>query len=147
MQKKNTESSTGKDKLLPCPHCGGEAYVKVEPILGSDCTTEYSKVGCKECFDLDALFETKQQAIDAWNSRRVEDNLKSKYSENSILVYDYKTGSVQPYLRVEDISPDIYKLLDKHNSKDLKEHEDRLDLGWLIATFICEKLTGESNEQ
>lgn len=49
--------------LLPCPHCGGEA--KISLILGNYI------IACTECPScmLGSLYQTKEQAIAAWNRR------------------------------------------------------------------------------
>lgn len=55
-------------KLLPCPFCGGEAIA--EDLLG-----DYWHVYCQQCkagtsiFNESDLGNTKEQAIEAWNTR------------------------------------------------------------------------------
>jgi Lar family restriction alleviation protein len=57
-----------KDKLKPCPFCGGEA--DIEKIPGSPFTNEpYTwGVGCKTC-NIGWYEEAKERAIDVWNRR------------------------------------------------------------------------------
>lgn len=50
------------DKLKPCPFCGGT------PIV-SGCDDTLWSVICKKCAASIDYNETKQEAIDAWNSR------------------------------------------------------------------------------
>ena len=50
------------DELKPCPFCGGT------PIV-SGCDDTLWFVVCKECNALIGYKETKQEAIEAWNSR------------------------------------------------------------------------------
>ena len=50
------------DKLMKCPVCGGEAEIVGYKIFW---------VTCKECTAETKDFDTKEEAIEAWN-RRVE---------------------------------------------------------------------------
>lgn len=53
------------EELKPCPFCGGKAYgytVQTKEIF-----TEY--IHCERCNACSDVYETKQQAIEAWNTR------------------------------------------------------------------------------
>lgn len=58
-------------ELLPCPFCGGEAE-----IVDVDPTPHYVKEGhwviCKECKASAHVFENRDKAIEAWNTRTPE---------------------------------------------------------------------------
>jgi Lar family restriction alleviation protein len=49
------------DKLKKCPFCGGEAEL--------DLFYKTPLVQCKDCGVESAMYDNKQQAIDAWNKR------------------------------------------------------------------------------
>ena len=61
-------------KLVPCPFCGGEAYLETVPTLHKDeyvvcckdkeCTAFYIGYG-----DI-GLYATKEKAIQSWNTRK-----------------------------------------------------------------------------
>lgn len=54
-------------KLLPCPFCGGEAY------LYEDKKCDIYSVGCKNCCDIEPITrvcESKEEAIKLWNTRK-----------------------------------------------------------------------------
>lgn len=52
-------------ELKPCPFCGGEAYVGQD-----ECWYWDWEAHCLQCgATFDTLFETKKQAIEAWNRR------------------------------------------------------------------------------
>lgn len=58
--------------MKPCPFCGGK------PELGS-----YSRFGnwivvCSKCEAETQIYETEQEAIEAWNTRQVEDELNKE---------------------------------------------------------------------
>ncbi len=63
--------------LKPCPFCGGRAHIwKVEPRLHRPSRNNDYCVVCNECdllfgFDEDygGIFDTEQEATEAWNRR------------------------------------------------------------------------------
>ena len=65
------------EKLKPCPFCGGEVYIaQIVPRLYRPLRNHPFSVVCNSCdlyfgFDEDygGVFETKADAIDAWNKR------------------------------------------------------------------------------
>ena len=60
-----------KNKLKPCPFCGGEALIYTNTIIKNLPT--YS-VYCSECYARTyGMYDTKEQAIENWN-RRVNQN-------------------------------------------------------------------------
>lgn len=72
---KGTEEMTQseKQKLLPCPFCGGEAYLDMD----SDHHGEWFNLGCKDsdCFMHMAFYteppDTQLSAIKQWNTRAI----------------------------------------------------------------------------
>ena len=60
-----------KNKMMPCPFCGGEAEISHKTV----CMTEYSFVQCKECkaaigrIPVSAAYCSDQRAIETWNTR------------------------------------------------------------------------------
>lgn len=57
-----------KDKLKPCPFCGGEAEVKTNYEYGK---ARGAFVFCIKCDMTSRIYSTRQYAIKVWN-RRVE---------------------------------------------------------------------------
>lgn len=63
------------EELKPCPFCGGKAEYYCEEHDWSDwgyiSTAKYydAYVECEKCGARTELFDTKQEAIDAWNKR------------------------------------------------------------------------------
>jgi hypothetical protein len=59
-------------ELKPCPFCGREVELRLEPSFGSDSRQEYWSIHC-ECpmGSPDALYDAdeKQKIIDDWNTR------------------------------------------------------------------------------
>ena len=70
------------DKLLPCPFCAGEAR-----ILGGgtdkDGVLKGYFVECKDCHASTRRFgaDNLDQAIDAWNTRPLEDAIEAIYAD------------------------------------------------------------------
>lgn len=64
------------NELRTCPFCGSEAEITHDPMFGSDNPTEYYRVQCKnkDCSmgNPDALFDSKEQIIEEWNTRPYE---------------------------------------------------------------------------
>ena len=56
-----------EERLKPCPFCGGEARV-----------TGYKSfwIVCKECLSESTVFDTKNEAIKAWNRRTCDLHLE-----------------------------------------------------------------------
>ena len=50
-------------KLLPCPFCGGEAELIINPFY------QRKAVKCKKCYASIGMFDSAEQAIEAWNRR------------------------------------------------------------------------------
>lgn len=51
-----------KEKLKPCPFCGGKPYVEKD-------TEDNMTVDCQECFASGPFSYTEEEAIKAWNRR------------------------------------------------------------------------------
>jgi Lar family restriction alleviation protein len=61
------------NRLLPCPFCGGEAILAHVEFL--DNTTWYNPQ-CFNCYGgWNENYETKEEAINAWNRRNERDDL------------------------------------------------------------------------
>ena len=64
-----------EEKLKPCPFCGGKAEYHCEEHDWSDCgylsTAKYydAYVECENCGARTEIFDTKEEAISAWNKR------------------------------------------------------------------------------
>lgn len=58
-------------KLKPCPFCGGEAV-----IFYPDCT--FPRVACKKCKTTSNRYDSIQEAVDEWNRRSEESEIKLK---------------------------------------------------------------------
>lgn len=56
-------------KLRDCPFCGESAEIVTGPMFGSDDSTEYSHVICKNGHQLNLLSKSPEEAVDAWNER------------------------------------------------------------------------------
>lgn len=54
-----------KEKLKPCPFCGGKPEIVPVPYEGWECRFR----SCCSMISHDRLFKTKQVAIKAWNRR------------------------------------------------------------------------------
>ena len=59
------------ENLKRCPFCGGEASL----VDGSDSGVF---AGCSNCCSCTEFFKTKNEALKAWNSRPIEDELHGK---------------------------------------------------------------------
>ena len=55
------------DKLLPCPFCGSK-HVELGLYVRKRVFSTY--VACVECFSKTNLFDTDEEAIKAWNTRK-----------------------------------------------------------------------------
>ena len=50
-----------RDKLKPCPFCGGEAGLAIVKL--------WNHVYCNSCHARTTMYSSEEQAIDAWNTR------------------------------------------------------------------------------
>ena len=55
-----------KAELLNCPFCGGEAKVYSRKI---DWLIDDYKVECSKCHCTTDIYDTKREAVEAWNKR------------------------------------------------------------------------------
>ena len=58
-----------KEKLKPCPFCGGKAILNAENITAAPVPTTYYRVFCAECPCTMGVFMYADEAIEAWNRR------------------------------------------------------------------------------
>ena len=58
--------NAGKEKLKPCPFCGGEAKLYSRAI---DWLLSEHLVRCKKCHCETDVYDTKEEATEAWNRR------------------------------------------------------------------------------
>ena len=67
----------GKNKLKPCPFCGGRAFIHEigEDFLGLGWKQRGYAVVCKECHASTEYDENKNISIQAWNKRAGEDGV------------------------------------------------------------------------
>ena len=93
-------------ELKPCPFCGGEARVERDSFSGS-------YVGClnDECLGflgLGWIYETEEEAIDAWNRRANEcdrDELLNIADDIDRIADSASTDSIGAFLQVSTIRP------------------------------------------
>lgn len=56
--------------LLPCPFCGGEAFLQDDVVNGYTDLDRFCGVSCTDCYAMvDACYETAMEAVQAWNTR------------------------------------------------------------------------------
>lgn len=86
-------------KLLPCPFCGGEAHIEVHKFYEEktkDFTMKTYGVICDNCHTSGRQFyESEEEAIEAWNTRKPMDKIVEKLEEEYAIVYwsdDYIAG-------------------------------------------------------
>ena len=61
------------EKLKLCPFCGGEAF------LVDDDEKNYGVfIACSKCCSSSGIFKTKDEALIAWNSRPIENELEAE---------------------------------------------------------------------
>ena len=78
-------------ELKPCPFCGGEAFVykRYESVWRND-PTDYT-VLCKNCrAGVRHYFQTKGEAIEAWNKRTEPERPKGRWVEIKYEWFPYK---------------------------------------------------------
>lgn len=61
------ELTMKKVELEPCPFCGGKADMDVGNFGGMVCY-------CEKCFSQGKQCETEDEAIEAWNNRRADND-------------------------------------------------------------------------
>lgn len=59
------------EKLKPCPFCGGEAEVLRNPIING--AIHNAVVHCEECKARTTIYVFEKDAIEAWNTRAVDE--------------------------------------------------------------------------
>ena len=70
------------DRLRECPFCGGEVYVSREDCYGN--IDDNYLVHCDECglqFGFINQFESEEEAIKAWNTRKPMDRIVEQLEE------------------------------------------------------------------
>lgn len=70
------------DKLKNCPFCGGEAYITNEDNYGY--VDDEFLICCEKCglqFGFANQYETAEEAIEAWNTRKPIDGIVEKLEE------------------------------------------------------------------
>lgn len=70
------------NELKPCPFCGGEAeYFELSwtttAFGGHKYAVPFWQIRCKDCRATLGDFETKQDAIKAWNTRKPMQNIEA----------------------------------------------------------------------
>jgi Lar family restriction alleviation protein len=76
---KNKQATKTSDKLLPCPFCGGGAEL-LKGLCELDNYVMCLKCGCKT-----KLYNTKESAIKAWNTRKPMERIVERLEEESVL--------------------------------------------------------------
>lgn len=122
-----------KNRLKPCPFCGGEADV----VIGGEHKKKY-KVYCTKCQVRQYWHSTRKKAVDAWNLRCVD----GIYEE----MENRKKNEIKFCRKLEHLfCPNI---LDTHNiCRAANSVSHKCDSCWddAIARFI--KKLGESTEE
>ena len=62
--------------LKPCPFCGGEAE-----LIENNRYTDIHSVMCKNCYSESDRYNTKENAVKAWNTRKLEERTVKELEE------------------------------------------------------------------
>lgn len=80
------------DKLLPCPFCGGEAFVdthKFWDVEAKDFTVKTYGVRCYECqAGTMQYFRTEEDAIKQWNTRKPMEQIVEQLESEKEATYN-----------------------------------------------------------
>lgn len=76
------------DRLKPCPFCGGEASIKISYITQEGVVVGKYKSLCNECQCTKEGFDTKREAIKAWNIRKPMDRIVEQLEERTKFLKD-----------------------------------------------------------
>ena len=80
------------DKLKPCPFCGAKPHPTTADLLTRPCF--YYECENKTCHAAEkGWHDTKQEAIDAWNTRPIEDALQARIAELEYQLANYKAAA------------------------------------------------------
>ena len=96
-----------KNKLLPCPFCGGEAK-----LIENNHYTDIHSVICKNCYIESDRYCTQEKAIRAWNTRKpmecIMEQLEECMSDAKNLWdnNDYYTGQANAFKDAIEIVKD-----------------------------------------
>ena len=80
-----------EDRLKPCPFCGGKARLSID---------EVSWIYCEECCAETDCFDRKEEAIEAWNTRKPMDRIVEQLEK-------WKQEADKQY---EDTDSELYKM-------------------------------------
>lgn len=69
------------EKLKPCPFCGGKANFRIVRV-GEDSYKYRLSCSNPKCFCSSSLsYSTREEAVNAWNNRPIENELVEKISK------------------------------------------------------------------
>ena len=68
-----------EEKLRNCPFCGGEAKLYSRAV---DWLLSEHLVRCKKCHCITDTYDTKEEAVEVWNRRVADDDIRSKQDDD-----------------------------------------------------------------
>ena len=108
-------------KLLPCPFCGGEAFIAIEKQCDGNVVYETKSVACSKCgvstekIICDGYYYcyyTDEEAIKAWNTRKpmeqIVEMLEDDIAENpEASLREYRSGLYKAIEIVKEVGGSV----------------------------------------